>query len=147
MSGLTRNACAYLTLRRRYLAQLETCLSRVMTLVVGERVTRELFHGAHTLRRKTILPKRGGLFDFVKRGAEAVAEVARAAADAANDDDDDDDIGATTAPPPAPTKQPPTKQPPPKRAKKAPPPPKGGGIKAFFTSAPPPPPPPPPNPQ
>jgi DNA polymerase elongation subunit (family B) len=124
-----------------YVDQLETCLARVMNLVVGPEATRQLFHGAHTLRRHTILPKSGGLFNFIKRGADAVAalnleQVADAGAA-------DGGAGAEEVQ----QKQQPQKTVPPnvpkaaksaksaksaKRAKKATSVPANGGIAAFF---------------
>ena len=172
-----------LLLVNRYVEQLETCLSRVMTLVVGEEATRQLFHGQfaqqvaclyrltqslaappgpHTLRRKTILPKSGGLFDFIKRGAEAVAinEAASVAysagaggggsmslADEVLQDCGDGDEAMAAAKPKAATAAAkraasetkaaaaPKKA---KRAKSAAAVPAGGGIASFFTKATPP---------
>lgn len=56
-----------------YIETLQGSLSRIMVPIIGEEATNTLFHGDHTRRRKTILPKIGGLMSFIKRGDEALA--------------------------------------------------------------------------
>jgi hypothetical protein len=121
-----------------YIDQLETCISRVMVPVIGAERTRELFHGDHTRRRKTLLPTSGGLFNFVKRGAEAEAiNAARAAGGGGGGGDEFADAAAppvtTVAKPVVAVAAPAAKAPPAKRQKKAATAPANGGIMAFFS--------------
>lgn len=103
-----------------------------MVPVIGAERTRELFHGDHTRRRKTLLPTSGGLFNFVKRGAEAEAiNAARAAGGGGGGGEFVEQPVAAAAPKPQVAVA--AAAPPAKRQKKAVAMPANGGIMAFFS--------------
>ena len=51
--------------------QLKKPITRALDPVIGAEQVHELFHGAHTRKRKVILPKTGGLSSFFLRGNDA----------------------------------------------------------------------------